>query len=411
MSAADAATGGQQPVRPAAGPDQRVSRAPVTWLLGLMLTWGCCGSVLMLWPAVLRYPGAMLVATVAFAVYAVPFLLFITDIDYLEPEPRWLMTVAFAWGGGVAMTAAVPGVAALTSLLAKATSPEFAASWGAALAAPTIEEPVKLLGVVMIALVAGREVNSIIDGLVYGAVVGLGFQVVEDITYAANAVDAYPGTDQLTPVLVTLFARGFVSGLWSHTVFTALAGAGVAHVLVHRGRRPLWRRLGIAAICFAGAWICHFTWNSPLLTGGVGRLAELLIKGVPPLVLVLALTKTAGHREAEYYVRLLERLGDPRIASRDELVALGSRAGRIHARAAACRRAGWRPERLWLVGTAVRVHRAMHQLQRAQARLAVALSRTDADRHDHAGGPDSALVRQARRDVLVARHRLIATGR
>jgi RsiW-degrading membrane proteinase PrsW (M82 family) len=395
---------GESPVQPAAGPNERMLRAPVAWILGFLLVWGCGWAALMLRPLVLLYPVAMLVAGVVFAAYAVPFLLFITDIDYLEPEPGALMVVAFCWGGGVATATAVPGSTALTALLAKASSPAFAASWGSALVAPTIEEPVKLLGVVMIALVATRQINSMVDGLVYGAVVGLGFQVVEDIVYAAGAVDAYPGHNQLTPVFMTLLGRGFISGLWSHTVFTALSGVGVAYVVL-RGDRSLPRRLAVAMLCFGGAWLCHFTWNSPMLTGGVSQLAELLIKGVPPLVLVLALTRMAGRREAEFYVQLLERVGDHRMATPLELVALRSRAGRIQARAAACRHAGWRPARPWLIPRAVRVYRAMYRLQRTQARLAVALSRTTMD------GPGDPLVRQARRDVLVARHRLIATGR
>ena len=52
----------------------------------------------------------------------------------------------------------------------------------------------KTLGVVIIVLVARRQINSVVDGAVYGAFVGLGFQVVEDFIYAVNAVgDRRPG--------------------------------------------------------------------------------------------------------------------------------------------------------------------------------------------------------------------------
>ena len=46
---------------------------------------------------------------------------------------------------------------------------------------------------ILIVLIARAQVNSVLDGMVYGALVGLGFQVVEDIVYAVNAV-AVAGT-------------------------------------------------------------------------------------------------------------------------------------------------------------------------------------------------------------------------
>ena len=63
-------------------------------------------------------------------------------------------------------------------------SPAAASTWGPAVTGAAVEELVKVAGVVAIALLAPRQINSVVDGFVYGALVGLGFQVVENIVFA-----------------------------------------------------------------------------------------------------------------------------------------------------------------------------------------------------------------------------------
>jgi RsiW-degrading membrane proteinase PrsW (M82 family) len=389
-------TGAAAPVRPtppAAHPRYWL-RLPACWLLiGLLLAGGWrVGSAL--GAAFTAYPFATGLAVLLFGLYAVPFLLFILHLDYFEREPPVLLAAAFGWGALVAMAAAVPGNGALDNLIAKLVSPGFAARWGPALTAPTVEEPLKLLGVVLIALVAREQINSIVDGFVYGAVAGLGFQVVEDVLYAVSAVARDGLGDHAGPVLTTFVGRGFVAGLWSHTTFSALAGAGIGYAVVRHDRSRT-ARLGVAALCLAGAWGCHGLWNSPLLAAGlhlgaVGVLVELLVKGIPALVLILALVRSASRREAVYYGQVLAGLADEQVATRTEIEALAS-----PARRAAARRAGHR-----LAG--VPGFAAVTRLQRAQAHLAVELSR---------GSPlDSAPVRRRYRDVLRSRRRLRALG-
>src|SRR6266508_1530778 len=181
------------PVRPAplaAAPVRNWLRQPAYWLLMGLLLAGAWRLGAMLRPAVTAFPLSTALAIVLFGLYAVPFMLFIRHLDYFEREPPVLLAAVFAWGALVAVTAAVPGNAALNSLVAKVGSPAFAATWGPALAAPVVEEPLKLLGVVVVALLATEQINSVVDGFVYGAVAGLGFQVIENVLYAANAVAA-----------------------------------------------------------------------------------------------------------------------------------------------------------------------------------------------------------------------------
>ena len=121
---------------------------PAFWLL--IVLFAVCGVRLfgILTTAYAHYPVATLTSIGLFALYAVPFWLFIASMDFLEREPALLMATAFAWGAAVATIVSIPGNQALYSLLSKLVSPEFAAAWGSAIAGPTIEELLKGLGVI-----------------------------------------------------------------------------------------------------------------------------------------------------------------------------------------------------------------------------------------------------------------------
>jgi RsiW-degrading membrane proteinase PrsW (M82 family) len=322
----------------------------------------------------------------------VPFWLFVSELDFIEREPTALLVVAFAWGGLVATTVSIPGSAALEDLIAKLGSPHLAADWGAALAGPTVEETAKTLGLVAIVLIARAQINSVLDGIVYGAMVGLGFQIVEDVVFALAAVALDGRGDSVQPVVATFLLRGFLSGVWSHTLFGALAGAGIGYLVVRRDRGAA-NRIGVAVLAVLGAWASHVLWNSPIFTDGLGNgpyglLAVLLLKGLPPLVLILLIVRRVHDKEADYYVSQLATLCDPELITEGELAVLGSGSRR----AAARRHAGARAGR--------QAHKAVRRLQRAQARLAVELSRASADVSDGSTGTRCVEIR-IERGVLV----------
>jgi RsiW-degrading membrane proteinase PrsW (M82 family) len=367
----------------------RLLRLPAFWLAIVSLVAGAARIGEILGRAWQTYPWATSTAVVLFLLYAVPFLLILRVVDNLDGEPVPLLLFALGWGGMVATAAAIAGNAATQDLLAKLVSPRFTTTWGPAIAGASLEEVLKALAVVMVALVARPQLTSVMDGFVYGALAGLGFQVVENIIFAVNAVGLAGTGDQVGPVVAMFFLRGFLGGLWSHTLFTALAGAGIAFVVVRRDR-PVGVRVAVVAGAFGAAAGFHFLWNSPLLADGIGYgmlgvLAALFLKGIPALVVCLALVRAADRREGDYYAAMLAGLGDHRMATPPEIQALTS----LRARAAARRVAR---ARLGAAGA-----RAMRRLQKAQERLAVALSRD----------PGAELVNR-RREVLIRRHQLLA---
>jgi RsiW-degrading membrane proteinase PrsW (M82 family) len=400
MSAPGSRSARTAPVRPSTpvtGPNPLL--VPAFYLIVGLLLVGGVRVAGVLSDAFARFPTATAVAVCLFAAYAVPFWIFVGALDYLEREPPALLATAFAWGGLVATSLALRGGPALHNLIAKLGSPGFAAQWGPAIAGATVEEIAKVLGIVAIVLVAREQVNSVLDGVVYGALVGLGFQVVEDVVYAVNAVALAGGGDQVDPVVTSFLLRGFLAGLWSHTLFGALAGAGIGYLVV-RTERPAGTRMAVAALAVGGAWLCHFVWNSPLLAdgfgyGGAGVLAALLIKGVPPLLMILLLVHAAGGREADYYTAHLVALADRRVITPNEVRVLSRSWSRAEARRYAHGRAGTRGDR------------AVRRLQRAQARLAVELSRAG-------GGVDALAASPAARrwhaELLTQRARLLGLG-
>ena len=97
-------------------------------------------------------------------------------LDRHEKEPLPLLVVAFVWGAIPAVILAlVLEIAAgfpLQQIVATAQAREITT---ASLIAPIVEECVKAIILVVLFLAYKREFDNVLDGVVYGAMVGLGF--------------------------------------------------------------------------------------------------------------------------------------------------------------------------------------------------------------------------------------------
>jgi len=278
-------------------------RQPAFWLLVGLTAIGVLRIGSMVGEAFRLYPTGSLLAITLLTLYAIPFIAFVYRLDLFEREPVTMVAAAFAWGGLAATSLALSGNQAIFGLASKLGSPDFAGRWGPALAAPPIEETLKILGVVLLVLIARDQFDSPLDGMVYGALVGLGFQVVEDFIYCINAITLAGGDGEIGPVLGTFVVRALV-GLWSHATYTAIAGYGVGYVASRRDRR-LADRVLVAAGCLVVAYSAHFIWNSPLMTEafgeGAGILLGLVLKGIPVFVLLVVMYRLARRQEATWF--------------------------------------------------------------------------------------------------------------
>lgn len=313
-------------------------------------------------------PGLALASAVVWALYTIPFLVIIHRIDFFEHEPWISLVAALVWGGLVAAGMALLANEAIFELVTVNRGVLVAQEWGAAIAGPTTEELAKGVGVLLILLVSPRRPRTALDGFVIGAVVGLGFQVVENFGYTMNvaALEDDPGAAPLVEMFVI---RGLIAGPFSHAVYTGIVGLGLGYLVTATSRS--WpRRVGVALLAFVGAYVAHWFWNSPLLMADFGVLA-LLLKGAVTLGFLIVGLRIARRRDAEFFAVGLTQVPDW-LCSPAEQQALASGRSRRRARTAA-RRGGGRP-----------AGRAMARLQRAQADLAVAVRTGDQDAADNA---------------------------
>jgi RsiW-degrading membrane proteinase PrsW (M82 family) len=167
--------------------------------------------------------------------------------DRYEKEPIGLLVVAFLWG-------AVPAV--IFSLIAQVVfdfpikylvQPGLQADLlSASFIAPATEETLKGLMILFLVFAFQREIDTPLDGIVYGGLVGCGFAATENVFYFLSELTI----SGVSGVLGLAFFRAFVFGL-NHALFTSATGLGIAiahtspNKLVKIGAPPLGLALGM----------------------------------------------------------------------------------------------------------------------------------------------------------------------
>jgi protease PrsW len=308
--------------------------------------------------------------------YAVPVAVIVYRLDLFEREPKLVLAAAVVWGAVIATSMAAQANDAWLSILSKVASPDLASQWGAAIVGPGVEETLKLAGVVTLFLIVPGEFDGVMDGFVYGAMVGLGFTIVEDVSYFITAVAAAPGTfDQSGPVFDTFLVRVVGGGLYGHVLFTGLTGLGFAYIATRRSVAPsarLWR----GGLCIVAGVAAHAIWNSPwmediLATSGGADPSTLqwleygAVKGLPFLILLGLLVRLATRSEEEAFREIVAGEPDPWVITESEVTSLQSLWSRRAARAEAGRT------------RSPAASRALGKLQAAQIEYAMIRSRTD----------------------------------
>jgi protease PrsW len=348
-------------------------RQPAFWLFVVLLSLAGLLTLFEQIAFLARAPVGWLLSWALLALYGVPMFLLIYLLDLYEREPLSLVFGAFLWGGGAATAMAGIANVGWGLVVLVAGGPEFASRWSAALTAPLVEETLKGMGVVLIYLIARSEVDDTMDGFVYGAMVGLGFAVVEDVFYFIARFGGSIGA-----VILGFFIRVVASGLYSHVLWSGLTGMGIGYFVGRRQEASLPRRLGVAILLFAVAVAGHFLWNSPFLDlfprelTTVGDLALVVwasaVKGLPLLAFVLVMVTLARRREHRWLrAALVSEVGREGILE-EEITTLSSPRRRRRARRDIARRAG---------PSARRLLKRLHKAQVSLAMIATRVSRDD----------------------------------
>jgi len=165
----------------------------------------------------------MLLAVIVGVVPMVVYALVLWWFDRYEKEPLGLLVAAFLWGAVPAVIFSLIAELALGVPVSLLVNPAAASLVEAAVVAPVAEEIFKGAALVLLFLFFRGEMDSAIDGILYGGLVGFGFAAVENTLYFGGSL-MEAGLDQFAAL--ALF-RAFLFGL-NHALFTGLLGLGLA---------------------------------------------------------------------------------------------------------------------------------------------------------------------------------------
>lgn len=176
--------------------------------------------------------------------------------------------------------------------------------------------------------------NGLLDGIVYAALVGIGFAFVEDILYYTSALFE-GGSAGLT---VTFVLRG-IMGPFAHPLFTSAIGVGfgIAMTTRHPALRWLAPLLG-----YLVAVLLHGVWNGSTFWGSRGFFLAYGAVMLPLLLMVLAVAIWARVREGQMLTAGLQQTSQLGWTRPEEIRWVAKLADRISSRGYA-KRVGGRP--------------------------------------------------------------------
>jgi protease PrsW len=381
------------------GPDRSVRVRDMT-RAGLLLMAG-----IFLWLAVLDVytftrsagPGVAAACAAACIPTTAFGLLVVRRLDRNEKEP-WLLVLVATVSGAVVSTSLVVWAETLWDLLFTANLvPGPAADASTAYSAGIFEELAKGVAVLLLYLVMRDEFDNVVDGIVYGAAVGFGFNFMESIGYMTHlyAVLAPEGVG-LQAAIGQWYWRQVVGLFFGHATYTALIGAGIG---IARQLPRTRQRVLVIASGFLVAIAAHFAWDAwqaLVLSGATSALVQVLLLHArylfmvgPFLAVLLVLLAMGLQIEGSALTRHLEQEAATGLGgvTPDEVPVLMDPRRRFRARMAALATSG--------PGAYLRLAR----LQTAQLNLAMERWHRERDEID---GPQAA-EEELRRRVLALR--------
>jgi RsiW-degrading membrane proteinase PrsW (M82 family) len=288
-----------------------------------------------------------LVAVVPVPVYVVLALW----LDRFEPEPAKTLWQTFAWGATVAVFVALVVNMLSQDVLGAVAGPDAAELFGNIVTSPVIEELAKGFALLVLFRELKDEFDGVVDGVVYAAMVGLGFAMIENVQYYGAAI-----AEGSASSVVTFFLRGMLSP-FAHPLFTSMFGIGLGIVRERHGQGRSWTApfLGLTV-----AIALHSLWNLAATFEGWFFALYLMVM-LPTFVGVLMLIYLSLRREGRVLREHLGSLVGDGILTADELECLCQVRARLGASVNAWRLGGiphWRARReLHRVASELAFHR------------------------------------------------------
>ena len=173
---------------------------------------------------------------------AIGIFLLVNYMDRYEREPWFLRLAAFLWGAVIAIPPALFIEQNIDSILQNIFDPnntnEIIRVLFQGLNAGITEETFKGIGLLLLFIILRDEFDNVTDGIVYGALIGAGFAMVENFSYfAQNSKNS----------LVFLIVGRIVLGWLGHSTFIACFGAALGYI---RHTRVRWKQIVVPIIGF-----------------------------------------------------------------------------------------------------------------------------------------------------------------
>lgn len=289
-------------------------------------------------------------------------------IDRYEPEPRRLLVWTFVWGAGAATLIAL----IVNSIGIEVVGAEYGSDvgeiYGGSVSAPIVEESAKAAALFGVYRWRRSELDGVLDGIVYAAMVGLGFATTENILYyGTEAVEDDVGVG-------AVFVMRGIASPFAHPVFTAMTGIGLALAATSASRA---RRFWAPALGLLAAMLLHAAWNTSTIDENA-FVATFLLVMFPVFVALIVVSVVARRRDGRRVAAYLGPEVERGLLSAADLSALSSLRGRARARRAA-RASGGRD-----------AARARAELHRAATDLAFLRHRRALGRQDPDAAPPQA---------------------
>jgi RsiW-degrading membrane proteinase PrsW (M82 family) len=237
-------------------------------------------------------------------------------VDRYDPEPWWALLGVFMWGALFATGMSLVINTVLGGL--------FGSAFGTVVSAPFFEELTKGLAIVGMVVFLKREFDGVVDGIIYGIFVGIGFAATENVIYYTRAYDSFANSGA-----GNIFVLRGVLTPWLHPFFTAMTGVGFG---IAREHGSSWGKVVFPFFGFCVAVFMHAWWNGMATFFPRGVVINLILgvlMGLTFFVVILVLV----YRKGQTIKKFLEDEVLIGTISQEEFVLITSYFGRFKARA------------------------------------------------------------------------------
>ncbi|WP_424465047.1 PrsW family intramembrane metalloprotease [Pseudoclavibacter helvolus] len=217
-----------------------------------------------------------------------------------NPQPVGMLVAAFLWGATVTAIAGI-GAQAVLQVIAEASFGVEAGAWIRPLIiAPLTEDTLKGVFLVWLFLVHRQRITGVLDGIVIGGLVGVGFTFTENILYFGQMVlDLIAGgftSEAYLGFAGIFFLRGGLLPFF-HALMGMLIGIGVG--LAVRRRSP-GAQAGTILAGFGAAWLLHGIWDWAAIANANPEpyVATVYLSLLVPSFLAVAVTAVILRRRA-----------------------------------------------------------------------------------------------------------------